>query len=292
MKEPLVSVVMPSYNSEKHIAESIQSIVDQTFTDWEFIIVDGHSKDKTIEIINSFIEKDSRIKLLFDEGKGIGPALNLGCAVARGKYIARMDTDDVSLSGRLEEEIRYIESHPKVGVVSCCANLFDDKGQIIGHFFPYTWEFVIRRCATTILQPGEMKKKELYEKAGGYPPIKRAEDLMLWYKMLRLCHIKILNKVLVNYRVSNEALSNLTTEYFNNTVNSKWRIYAKGPLGSKELMEIENFVNDNIIKDGTNIDRVNTIEEKLFSFLKEIITEKHAVSVILLLKNIFGLKKL
>jgi len=128
MKEPLISVVMPSYNSEKHIAESIQSIIDQTFTDWEFIIVDGHSKDKTIDIINGFIEKDNRIKLLFDEGEGIGPALNMGCAAARGKYIARMDSDDYSYPERLKVEVDFLSENPDYVLVSSGMDFMDLEG--------------------------------------------------------------------------------------------------------------------------------------------------------------------
>lgn len=289
---PLVTIVMPSYNSEKHIAESIQSIINQTFTDWEFIIVDGHSEDKTIEIVNNFIANDPRIKLIFDEKKGIGPALNQGCEMALGKYIARMDTDDISMPERLEKEINYLENHTKVGLVSCCAYYFDDNGNTIGQFFPYTWSFIIKRCATCILHPGVLMRKEMYEKAGGYPPIKRAEDLMLWYKMMKYCNVKILHENLVKYRVSKEALSNYTTEYFNTNVNSIWRKYADKPIGNKEIKEIEMFVNSNITNEGVPITRVKSSEDRIFMLLSKVFSSTNAHKMVLFLKNLYGLKKL
>ena len=292
MKKPLVSVVMPSYNSEKHITESIQSIIDQTFLDWEFIIVDGHSKDKTIDIIKNFMDKDPRIRLLFDERKGIGPALNMGCEAAQGKYIARMDTDDVSLPERLEKEVEYLERHENTVLVSCCANFFDDRGTIVGQFFPYTWPHIIRHCATTILHPGVMMRKKEYEETGGYPPIKRAEDLMLWYRLLKLGDVKILNDILVNYRTSEEALSNYTTEYFNMNVNKRWKKYAEKPLDSSSLKEIEDFVNENITTVSVKIKRTKSVEEKAYGFFCKCFPERWARGLVLFLKNIYGLKKL
>lgn len=113
VKKPLVSVVMPAYNVEKYVEEAVRSILDQTFLDFEFIIVDDGSTDRTPEILRSFF--DSRIRLLFNEtNEGNYPARNRGCRLARGKYIAVMDADDVAMPERLEVQVRFLEENPDV----------------------------------------------------------------------------------------------------------------------------------------------------------------------------------
>ena len=103
---PIVSVVMPAYNVELYVEEAVRSILNQTFRDFEFIIVDDGSTDRTPEILRTFT--DPRIRLLFNEkNEGNYPARNRGCRLARGKYIAVMDADDVALPERLEKQVRF-----------------------------------------------------------------------------------------------------------------------------------------------------------------------------------------
>lgn len=112
-KTPFISVVMPAYNVEKYVEEAVCSILDQTYCDFEFIIVDDGSTDRTREILRSF--SDPRISLLFnDKNEGNYPARNRGCRLARGKYIAVMDADDVALPERLERQVEYMEKHSDV----------------------------------------------------------------------------------------------------------------------------------------------------------------------------------
>ena len=106
---------MPVYNGEKYLQEAIESILNQTFKDFEFIIINDGSTDKTLEIIKSFT--DPRIKLITQENRGIIYSLNKGITESRGKYIARMDADDISLPERLEKEYRFLEQNPNYGIV-------------------------------------------------------------------------------------------------------------------------------------------------------------------------------
>ena len=92
MEQPLISVVMPTYNCEKYIHEAIDSILNQTYKNFEFIIVDGHSTDGTAKLLEQYAQRDKRIIVVPDEGKGIGAALKLGCSLAQGKYIARISS--------------------------------------------------------------------------------------------------------------------------------------------------------------------------------------------------------
>src|SRR5258708_3751905 len=114
---PAVSVVMPAYNSEPHIAEAIESILAQTFTDFEFIIINDGSTDGTRSILHAFAAGDSRISIYEHANSGLVVSLNRGCQMARGKYIARMDADDVSLPTRLAKQFNYLERNSEVGII-------------------------------------------------------------------------------------------------------------------------------------------------------------------------------
>jgi len=113
---PRVSVVMSVYNGERYLRQAVESILDQTFTDFEFIIVDDGSSDGTWNILNGYV--DPRIRLVRNEENiGLTKSLNKGLALARGQYVARMDADDVSLPERLEKQVSFLDAHAKVGVV-------------------------------------------------------------------------------------------------------------------------------------------------------------------------------
>ncbi len=284
-----MSVVMPSFNSERHIAESIQSVIDQTFTNWEFIIVDGHSTDKTIEIIQSFMAKDSRIKLIFDEGKGIGPALNMGCEAAQGKYIARMDTDDISLPERLEKEVAYLEKNVNTVLVTCTAQYINDNGETLGYMFPYTSQSHLKKNITSVLHPGVVMRKDVFEKSGGYPPIKRAEDLFLWYRMIKYGKLKVLQYPFVRYRLSEDALSNTMSDTFNKEVSSKWKKYAESErLSEKQLDEINQFIKENISPVPNRVYPVRNMENKLFDVFNRLLPEQIAFKMVFVFKNLYG----
>lgn len=115
-KEPLVSVVMPAYNSEKYIAEAIESILNQTFTEFELIVIDDCCKDATAQIVRSF--DDDRIVFIQNEvNKGFLYGLNYGIEIAKGKYIARLDDDDTSYPTRLQKQVEYLNAHEDVVLV-------------------------------------------------------------------------------------------------------------------------------------------------------------------------------
>ena len=115
---PLVSVIMPVYNGEKYLAEAIDSILVQTFTDFELLIVDDGSQDNSAEIIRSYVKRDSRIRFFQQEqNEGSANARNRGIANAKGEFIAAMDCDDVSLPERLQKQVDFLESHPEIGAL-------------------------------------------------------------------------------------------------------------------------------------------------------------------------------
>lgn len=113
-KEKLVSVVMTAYNTEDYIGEAIESILNQTYRNFEFIIVDDGSTDRTLEIIMDYANKDERIIVIKHKNIGLSQSLNDGIRIARGEYIARMDSDDVCSNDRFEKQVNYLNNHPEI----------------------------------------------------------------------------------------------------------------------------------------------------------------------------------
>jgi len=132
---PLVSVVMPAYNAEKYLDESINSILGQTFRDFEFIIINDGSKDNSLKLIRKYKKKDKRIIVLNNKSNlGIAKTRTKGIGIAKGKYIATFDADDVSLPRRLEIQFNYLEKHPDIFLIGGSAILVDDNGNKMGVF--------------------------------------------------------------------------------------------------------------------------------------------------------------
>jgi len=130
MKKPTVSVVMPTFNREKYIAESIKSVLLSTLKELELIIVDDGSTDGAVEIIKQFAEKDPRVIYVNNiKHKGVVGASNLGTRMAKGKYIARMDDDDISLPERFQKEVAFLEKHPDIMACGCWVETMPDKGK-------------------------------------------------------------------------------------------------------------------------------------------------------------------
>src|SRR5262249_39912793 len=131
MSSPAVSVVMSVFNGERYLDEAIGSILSQTFRDFEFIVIDDGSTDSTPQIFAGYPKTDPRTVVHRQAHQGIIAALNAGCSLARGGYIARMDADDVALPERLQRQVEYLESCPKVGVVGSSINIIDADGKLV-----------------------------------------------------------------------------------------------------------------------------------------------------------------
>lgn len=128
--KPLVSVIMPAYNGEKFIQESIESVLAQTYDKFELIIIEDHSTDRTLEIIKNY--SDPRIHLFVNErNKGISYSTNLGTKYCHGKYIALLDDDDIALSRRLEWQVDYLEKHPEIDVLGGRSAKIDENGEFM-----------------------------------------------------------------------------------------------------------------------------------------------------------------
>lgn len=186
---PTVSIIMGVYNCKnKHLLEaSVQSIIDQTYKDWEFIICNDGSTDDTLAVLNKLALQDKRIKIVtYNVNRGLSEALNTAMSKASGKYIARQDDDDVSYPSRIEEEIQFITAHPKYQIVGCIADVYDDNG-IWGQFplkeKPEAKDFMSH---SQFLHPSVIMLKDAVDNVGGYRTAwetRKAEDYDLFMRM-------------------------------------------------------------------------------------------------------------
>lgn len=185
-EKPLVSIIMGAYNCEDSLRDCVKSIQDQTYENWEFIICDDCSTDQTYIVAESLATKDSRIIVIQNEKNSKLPAtLNHCLRVAKGKYVARMDADDISLPNRFDQQVKFLEAHPEIAVVGGAIIPFDDyseKRPRVPKRNPKPKDMV---KDVPFYHPTIMMKKEVYEQLGGYTEAKRTikgQDADLWFR--------------------------------------------------------------------------------------------------------------
>lgn len=188
-KQPLISVLMAIYNCESTLDEAVSCIIHQTYSDWELILIDDCSSDNTYSLAQKLAESDDRIKL-FRNGKNLtlAPTLNRCLEKASGKYIARMDGDDICALDRFEKELTFLEDNPKYALVSCQMDLYDDDGIYGTVHYKETPQKEDFANGSPICHAGCMMRKSVLEELGGYDTSsekERIEDYDLWIRMYK-----------------------------------------------------------------------------------------------------------
>src|SRR3989339_4967 len=223
MASPRVSVLMSVYNGEKHLGEAIQSILNQTYTDFEFIIVDDGSTDSTRNIINSF--DDKRIKLIINE-KNIGWAKSLikGIEYCQCEFIARMDADDISLPQRFEKQIEYMDSNPEIGVIG--TNVYaigeNSKPKYKIEYPQYhsfiKWSLIF---SNPICHPSVMIRKSIVKNYGYFDDnIIRSEEYDYWSRIVNNVKFHNIQDFLLLLRISGNKVSiSLYSEQLQSAIN-------------------------------------------------------------------------
>jgi len=208
MADPLISVILPVYNGEKYLKEAVESILDQTYGNLEFIIMNDGSTDASESIILGF--RDSRIIYMRQENTGIGGALRNACTLAKGTYIARMDADDISFPERFEVQAEYLENNPATVLVSSAVMYINESGEVTGRSFPYTSDSAIKkklRSFNPICHPGVMIKADAYKRSIGYLNIQPFEDHILWLSLSGIGKLHNFRFPLLKYRILNDSVS-------------------------------------------------------------------------------------
>jgi hypothetical protein len=212
VEQPLVSVVMVTCNVESYLAEAIGSVLSQTFRDFEFIIVDFGSTDKSKEIVASFAAKDNRIKCNEIPLCSYIEAKIAACALPTGKYIAIQDADDVSLPHRLKAEVAFLEKHPEVGLLGGAVQWIDSLGNPLITANEHTTEDQEIRAAlkerNPFCHPSVLIRRDSFERAGGYRmAFKQSDDYDLWLRISEHYQCANLKQVVLNYRIHPQQLS-------------------------------------------------------------------------------------
>jgi glycosyltransferase involved in cell wall biosynthesis len=213
-----LSVLMPVYNGEKYLKEAVDSILSQTFCDYEFIIINDGSTDNSEDILTRIARRDKRVQIISRGNTGYSAALNEGLAKSRGKYIARMDADDLSLPERFLRQVDFLDNHLEYVAVGSRVMLVDPEGLPIKTFSKLVNHDDIdtahlNKEGGAICHPAVMFRRDAVEKIGGYRThLEPAEDIDLFLRLAEIGLIANLPEVLLNYRMHAKSVGHTRKE--------------------------------------------------------------------------------
>lgn len=204
---PTVTVIMPVYNSEQFIRDAIESVLGQTYTNFEFLIIDDASNDRTVSIVKSY--NDPRIHLIEKpQNTGYTLSLNMGLKKAKGRYIARMDSDDISLPKRFEKQVSFLDANPEFILCGTSYSIIDGNNRII---LPETNDEIRLTLLhfNCIAHPTVMFKREILDRhfLEYNPDMEPSEDYDLWVRLLTKGNLYNLQEILLHYRMHNSSVS-------------------------------------------------------------------------------------
>ena len=211
---------MPVYNGGKYIKEAIQSVLGQTYKDFELLIIDDGSTDYSIEIAESF--PDERIKIIKLNHNGIVEALNKGLGYAQGEYVIRSDADDVSMPDRFQKLLEYMDGNKDVSVCGSWATTINENGENIGELkYSPVEDYDIRKYAVfhnPFIHPSVIFRTEEVKRAGGYKNFTHTEDYELWTRLLKKGKGYNISEKLVKYRIHSKQITRSN--------NTKMRVFG------------------------------------------------------------------
>jgi len=209
---PAVSVIMPVFNEQEYLCKSIESILEQTFKDFEFIIVDDASSDASFKIMQKYASKDKRIVLIKNPvNQGLALSLNKALGVVRGEFVARMDADDVAAKNRLEIQLAFLNKNPEVDLAGSSMYFIDSEGNIIARSGTIASPEILNKTIyykNISPHPTWMFRRKILRDVGEYRDLPASQDYDF---LMRLCHLgyKVSNidTPLLYYRVHKEKIS-------------------------------------------------------------------------------------
>ncbi len=243
---PIVTVLMPVYNGGPYLAESIQSVLQQTFTDFEFLIIDDGSTDESVAIVQKF--NDPRIQLIRnDMNQGLVTSLNKGMGLALGEYVARMDADDVCLPERLALQVAFMDAHREIGI---CGSWVEVLGEPYGQILRYPTDPDVLKCSQlfgpALAHPSVMIRRDLLKvtKLLYDPSYKHAEDFELWVRASEYTSLANIGKILLRYRLNPQQVSKRHNEeqIFNAARVRLSQLYNLGIFPSDEEIYIHRSI--------------------------------------------------
>jgi glycosyltransferase involved in cell wall biosynthesis len=210
---PKVSVVVKSYNHARYVGDTIRSVLDQSFQDFEIVVTDDGSTDGTPDVVRRFF--DPRIRLeVFETNRGISAAMNATIARARGEFIAILNSDDFALPGRLERQVDYLRANPDIAAVFGLPRIVDEHGRRTESFVDFELPFTLPDLSrATVLRrfffhcnflcgPTAMIRRAVYTKLGSYDPrLTNLQDFDMWVRLCTDHEIHLLHEELTAYRI-------------------------------------------------------------------------------------------
>lgn len=290
----LLSVIIPSYNHSLYIGEAIQSVMNQTYQNWELIVVDDGSKDNSLEIIGEFVKKDSRIQLVAQENSGAHNAINRGLEMAKGKYLAVLNSDDIYEDNRFAIMIEDMEKNPQIDFSCSYISVINSKGKKLGvkegwrnmeswvvpHkelSFAATDDFKLNLIMGnfTSTTSNFLFTRRLYEKIGGMRNLRFAHDWDFALRAAEVTECKLIEEPLLRYRV-----------HETNTISSnrKWMLFEIAWMWAANL---ERFYGTLLFKtQNDNADIIALVEslnlqgnDKIFWIIKSFIDAQRKLGV-------------
>lgn len=261
---PIVSVVMSVYNGEKYLHEAIDSVLNQTFADFEFIIINDGSSDKSLSIIQSY--NDKRIVLIDNDGnKGLIFSLNKGLEIAKGKYVARMDADDICLPERFDLQVKQFENLPNAMIVGSDYYLLEgDKNTYIKNINDSGYQKAVLLFTPCFCHPTVMMKNVFKEKQVFYDKeFIHAEDYKLWTDLYAFGEYSNINKPLLKYRHHASQISNQKNESqlsISKRIRENYLDKLKFKLSEKQFDVLNTIGNNTFI---SSFDTLKNIEDCL-----------------------------
>ena len=225
VKHPTVSIIMPAYNAQGFIEETISSVIAQTYADWELLVIDDCSSDSTYETVRDIAKRESRIKLIKNEkNMGVADTRNRGFALCSGKYVALLDSDDIWFADKLERQIALAEE-TGADIIYCSYKMVDENGRAICDDFIVSEATNFERClscseisCSTAFLSRQITDKYRFNKDYYH------EDLVLWLQLLRDGYTaRGVTDVLVAYRLLDSGRSSKKTR----SALNRWRVYRK-----------------------------------------------------------------
>ncbi len=212
MMPPTVSVAMSVYNSQSFLKAAIESILHQTFEDFEFIIIDDGSTDRSLKILQHYAAQDPRIRLSSRENRGVPATRNEILAQAQGELLAVMDADDVALPDRLQRQVDFLHHHPNCVWLGGAFTLIDERDRILTTIRMAEDNETIQRILleghTSFLHSSAMIRKSALRQVNGYDErFKTGSDLDLWLKLTEIGEVSNLPEVVVKYRIHTQSIS-------------------------------------------------------------------------------------
>lgn len=226
--KPKISVIIPAYNAEAFIGETLQSVLAQTFKDFEVIIVNDGSTDKTPQLVTKFAQDDKRIFLINKKNEGTASARNIGIEKARGELIAFLDSDDLWHSDKLTKQISLLEKNPSFGIISCLAVIINDEGKSQGLVSGRNLQ---GNCYRQMLEAGGISggsivliPRHVFDKVGLFDSsVEPYEDWDMWVRISSKFDITTVPDILVGYRRS----SNSASRNYKRLMNSGSRVLKR-----------------------------------------------------------------